>query len=162
VEQVHQPSHYARFAIEPITFSVKNELSLNAGNAIKYICRHDAKNGAQDLKKALRSIQMELEHRYDLHVPIDWDGEYEVDGLDGPPKQGDILVQRGRSHSFDVLTNPDANPAFRPDVGAQTNTACACGRYADHECGGPGSSVKRRDCPFEGPSATVQAMQGSH
>lgn len=46
------PSHYARFKIQPIEFIQTNGIDFMAGNVIKYVCRHDAKNGLEDLKKA--------------------------------------------------------------------------------------------------------------
>lgn len=57
-DNVHQPHHYARFKIEPITFIMENGLPFAAGNVIKYVCRHDAKNGIEDLKKARRYLDM--------------------------------------------------------------------------------------------------------
>lgn len=46
------PGHYARFAIEPIDFIAANNIGFAAGNVIKYVCRHDAKDGLKDLHKA--------------------------------------------------------------------------------------------------------------
>lgn len=39
VDVVKQPDHYARFAIEPITFIIKNEMEFWRGNIIKYGAR---------------------------------------------------------------------------------------------------------------------------
>lgn len=58
VDSVDHPHHYARFAIEPIYFIMENELTYPVGNIIKYVCRHDAKNGVEDLKKARRYLDM--------------------------------------------------------------------------------------------------------
>ncbi len=60
-DAVTHPDHYARFRIEPITFIMENNLPYWAGNVIKYVCRHDAKNGAEDLRKAIRYIEMQLQ-----------------------------------------------------------------------------------------------------
>lgn len=57
-DQVVRPNHYARFKIEPIYFAEENGLSFIQGNIIKYVCRYDAKNGVEDLKKARRYIDM--------------------------------------------------------------------------------------------------------
>ena len=46
------PSHYSRYKIQPLTFITENGLDFLTGNIIKYIMRHDAKNGLEDLKKA--------------------------------------------------------------------------------------------------------------
>jgi hypothetical protein len=57
-DNVVLPHHYARFKIEPIYFIMENKLSFEAGNVIKYVCRHDAKNGLEDLRKAARYLEM--------------------------------------------------------------------------------------------------------
>jgi len=57
-DAVIQPHHYARYVIEPITFIMRNKLPFAVGNVIKYVMRHDAKDGLQDLKKARRYIDM--------------------------------------------------------------------------------------------------------
>lgn len=56
--KVVRPNHYARFKIEPIYFIIENGLSFDQGNIIKYVCRYDAKNGVEDLKKARRYLDM--------------------------------------------------------------------------------------------------------
>lgn len=47
----HQP-HYERFKIQPIKFIMENGLGYCEGNVVKYICRYQYKNGAEDLIKA--------------------------------------------------------------------------------------------------------------
>lgn len=60
-DPVFRPHHYARYVIEPITFIAANRLSYEAGNVIKYVCREDAKNGLEDLKKARRYLDIMIE-----------------------------------------------------------------------------------------------------
>ena len=48
--------HYQNFAIQPIKFIMENKLDFCTGNAIKYLCRHKAKNGVEDLRKARQYI----------------------------------------------------------------------------------------------------------
>lgn len=57
-DMVHRPAHYARFKVEPIYFIGENELGFLEGNVVKYVLRHDAKNGVEDLKKARRYLDM--------------------------------------------------------------------------------------------------------
>lgn len=57
-ETIVAPHHYARFPIEPIRFICENKLDWFQGNVVKYVCRHDAKNGIEDLKKAKRYLEM--------------------------------------------------------------------------------------------------------
>lgn len=57
---VTRPAHYRRFSIEPIRFIMENHLPFWAGNVIKYVCRWDAKNGLEDLKKARRYLDMQI------------------------------------------------------------------------------------------------------
>lgn len=58
---VFRPAHYSRFLIDPVTFINANGLSFNIGNVIKYVCRADAKGGMEDLEKAKRYIEIEIE-----------------------------------------------------------------------------------------------------
>ena len=52
-EQVNSQSHYSRFEIEPLDFSVRNSLGYREGNIIKYVCRHPHKGEQlKDLYKA--------------------------------------------------------------------------------------------------------------
>lgn len=51
------PSHYSRYEIEPIDFIERNNLGFSVGNVIKYVCRFDAKNGIEDLEKAMRYLE---------------------------------------------------------------------------------------------------------
>ena len=56
--------HYRSFKIQPAEFINENKLLFAEGNAIKYICRHSAKNGKQDLEKAKHYIDMIIERDY--------------------------------------------------------------------------------------------------
>jgi hypothetical protein len=57
-DNVHLPKHYARFKIEPISFICENGLNFFQGNVVKYVLRHDAKNGLEDIRKAKRYLEM--------------------------------------------------------------------------------------------------------
>ena len=66
---INQPSHYARFAIEPVTFCMTNELPFHTGNIIKYACRagykvYDGMDVDQseitDLRKVMRYAEMRI------------------------------------------------------------------------------------------------------
>lgn len=61
-DAVFRPAHYARWAIEPITFISANNLDFLTGNVIKYVMRHDAKNGLEDLRKAARYLEILIGH----------------------------------------------------------------------------------------------------
>jgi hypothetical protein len=63
-ESVRHPAHYARFVIEPVTFAVANGLPFDVANVVKYVCRADAKNKREDIRKAMRYCQMIIE-RFD-------------------------------------------------------------------------------------------------
>ena len=56
--------HYRSMRIQPSKFINDNNLLFAEGNAIKYICRHTAKNGKEDLKKAKHYIDMIIERDY--------------------------------------------------------------------------------------------------
>lgn len=57
-DTIKQPGHYARWAIEPLTFILANSLSFPVGNVIKYVVRYPFKNGLDDLRKARRYIDV--------------------------------------------------------------------------------------------------------
>ena len=53
--------HYKDMPIQPIDFILKNGLGFCEGNVIKYISRHKAKNGPEDVRKAIHYCEMLLE-----------------------------------------------------------------------------------------------------
>lgn len=57
-------SHYKAFEIQPAEFITRNRLGFIEGNVIKYVCRHESKNGAEDLDKAIHYLQLLKEFRY--------------------------------------------------------------------------------------------------
>lgn len=57
-------THYRDMIIQPSEFIYKNDLNWLQGNAIKYICRHHAKNGLEDLLKAKHYIDLLIEWEY--------------------------------------------------------------------------------------------------
>lgn len=57
-------SHYKDMAIQPVEFITANELGFLEGNIIKYVCRHHAKNGAEDIKKAIHYCELLLATKY--------------------------------------------------------------------------------------------------
>lgn len=73
------PNHYARFKIQPIEFIEENGIGFFEGNVIKYVCRYDAKNGLEDLKKA-RSYLDRMIRRRELKA----DNSMEATGLCTP------------------------------------------------------------------------------
>jgi hypothetical protein len=57
-------SHYAALPIQPSEFIHRNGIGFLEGNVIKYVCRHRAKNGRQDLEKAVHYLQLLIEWEY--------------------------------------------------------------------------------------------------
>ena len=57
-------NHYTRFKIQPLEFTVANDLDFPTGNVIKYVCRHSFKNGKEDLEKAKHYIDILIEKHY--------------------------------------------------------------------------------------------------
>jgi hypothetical protein len=53
------PDHYARFKIQPIQFARENNLQFWQANVVKYIVRADAKNGVEDIEKAIDFLMKE-------------------------------------------------------------------------------------------------------
>ena len=57
-------THYMKMVIQPAEFINKNNLPFAEGNAIKYICRHSAKGGIEDVNKAIHYLEMIKERDY--------------------------------------------------------------------------------------------------
>ena len=54
-------SHYKNYKIQPIEYTLANNLNFCQGNVIKYITRYKDKNGAEDLRKAIHYIDILLD-----------------------------------------------------------------------------------------------------
>lgn len=57
-------SHYKSLKVQPIEFIHANGLGFCEGSVIKYVCRHETKNGAEDIKKAIHYLELILELTY--------------------------------------------------------------------------------------------------
>ena len=53
-----------KYVIQPSKFVVENKLLYPEGCAIKYIIRHQDKNGKEDILKAIHFLEMILERDY--------------------------------------------------------------------------------------------------
>lgn len=62
-EAVKHPAHYRRRGLEAIDVIEAFGLNFHLGNVVKYILRHEAKGGLQDLEKALWYLAREIENR---------------------------------------------------------------------------------------------------
>ena len=61
-DKVIQPSHYNRFPIEPTFYNMMRGVDWCRGNALKYLFRFPFKNGLEDLRKAVRYIEMYIKY----------------------------------------------------------------------------------------------------
>jgi hypothetical protein len=57
-------NHYKNMAIQPVEFTMKNNLNFCQGSVVKYISRYKFKNGLEDLKKAKHFIDLLIEIEY--------------------------------------------------------------------------------------------------
>lgn len=60
-DPVKSPAHYARYPLQPKDFFMINNLPGWMCNVIKYVMRADAKNGLEDLEKAIDYIQQRID-----------------------------------------------------------------------------------------------------
>jgi hypothetical protein len=58
--------HYKDMAIQPIEFCMANKLDVCQSKIIKYVCRHESKNGREDLEKAKHMIDLLIGFKYDV------------------------------------------------------------------------------------------------
>mgnify|MGYP003632951770 CR=1 FL=1 len=56
--------HYKNMAIQPVEFILANKIQFLDGCVIKRVCRHRAKNGAEDIRKAIHELNLILELEY--------------------------------------------------------------------------------------------------
>ena len=58
-------SHYKNMAIQPVEFITRNGIGFLEGCVIKRVCRWRAKDGVQDLQKAIHELELliEIENR---------------------------------------------------------------------------------------------------
>lgn len=61
---VNSPNHYTWHPTGIECRQIVEHFSYNIGSAIAYLWRHKHKNGRQDLEKAIKHIQMEIETFY--------------------------------------------------------------------------------------------------
>ena len=54
-------SHYKDMPIQPVEFITKNKIGFLEGCVIKRVCRWRAKDGLQDLRKAIHEIELLIE-----------------------------------------------------------------------------------------------------
>lgn len=57
-------THYKDMAIQPTKFIHANGIGFLEGCVIKYACRHKAKDGKEDLLKAIHFLQLLIELEY--------------------------------------------------------------------------------------------------
>ncbi|QVJ12725.1 hypothetical protein [Pseudomonas phage PSA11] len=57
-------SHYKTLKIQPIEYIHANNIGYLEGNVIKYVTRHESKNGVEDINKAIHYLQLIKELKY--------------------------------------------------------------------------------------------------
>ena len=57
-------SHYLKYKIQPSKFVIENKLFFPEASVIKYIVRHQDKDGKKDLLKAIHFIELIIERDY--------------------------------------------------------------------------------------------------
>lgn len=57
-------THYRKYAIQPVEYTVKNGLSFLAGNVVKYVTRYKDKGGEEDIRKAMHYLELILEFEF--------------------------------------------------------------------------------------------------
>ena len=56
--------HYKHMPIQPMEYSMKNNLNACQHTAVKYVTRYKVKGGKQDLLKAIHCIELLIEMEY--------------------------------------------------------------------------------------------------
>lgn len=55
-------NHYTKLAIQPMEYSLANNLGPAEHTVIKYVSRWKDKGGTEDLRKALHTLQLLIDH----------------------------------------------------------------------------------------------------
>ena len=64
IPRIRGAAHYEQMPVQPVDYIVKNDLTFLEGNVVKYVSRHRAKNGAEDIEKAIHYCELILKHIY--------------------------------------------------------------------------------------------------
>ena len=56
--------HYKSMKIQPVEFIVENGIDFLEANVIKYVCRHESKNGLEDIEKAIHYLELIKQLKY--------------------------------------------------------------------------------------------------
>ena len=62
-----QGTHYRDLVIQPTEFCMRNGLDFCVGSILKYVTRHRAKNGIEDLKKGRHFVEIRESFPCDIH-----------------------------------------------------------------------------------------------
>lgn len=131
--------HYKDLPIQPTEFCQRNRLGFCEANVVKYVTRHRAKGGREDLLKAIHYIEILIGLEYpDDEVPIItadpaeipvgwWDGEFGSvdDGEYRPLKKGEYLREDDQFLSdgewrtveeLGILRIGDVHPSYEPKI----------------------------------------------
>ena len=58
-------NHYKDLKIQPVEYTVQNNLGYLEGNVIKYVTRHEKKNGLEDIQKAIHYLELIKKYKYE-------------------------------------------------------------------------------------------------
>ena len=64
LEKQEGGQHYKNMPIQPIEFIVTNDIDYCEANVIKDVCRHQYKNGIEDLRKAQHYLELLIQLKY--------------------------------------------------------------------------------------------------
>lgn len=77
----HGGNHYKGMGIQPVTYSLANELDCLQFSVVKYISRHKLKgHGVEDLKKCIHFAQMALRNDYGIESVTTFNDTKQVKG----------------------------------------------------------------------------------
>ena len=66
----HGGRHYKDLVIQPAEYNHRNRIPFCASEAIKYLTRHEFKNGQEDVRKAIHFCQMILDFDYGIQTEV--------------------------------------------------------------------------------------------
>jgi hypothetical protein len=72
-----RPPYYSKYPIDPWTFIIKNQLGMDQGSVIKYVVRHQDKNGVEDKTLVMAEFDADKNEEIDqlllvMNFKVNW------------------------------------------------------------------------------------------
>lgn len=116
--------HYKKLAIQPMEYSIKNNLDPLQASVIKYVTRHKDKAGRVDIEKAMHCLELILEMQYPQTSP-------------SPEELEKCLKDCASNARFEPVRTPFTPESYKTQS-APAGTCSGCMFFNNPVCSSPG------------------------